>query len=62
MKESKADAELEKALHRAGYRLHSYEDGFTVEYVRTGKQTKLGASEASEALVEAWSLVSSGNG
>ena len=62
MKESKVDAELGKALHRAGYRLHSYGDGFTVEYVRTGEQTKLGASEVSEALVEALGLVKPVNG
>jgi hypothetical protein len=53
MKDPRTDAELVKALHRIGYRIHKFGDGFTVEYVKTGAQTNLEATETSEALAEA---------
>ena len=57
MKEPTTDAEYEEVIEEAGYKFLDLGNGFAVRNIERGGTTRLESAEMSDALYEAWCMV-----
>lgn len=57
MKDPTTDAEYEAAIEAAGYEFLDLGNGFAVRNIERGGTTRLEAEELTDALYEAWCMV-----